>query len=180
LSDSSAVQTIHIGGGYRKPDCKEDYTMIPDPLHPAVVHFPIVFVFLLPVLAVGAVWAIRRGTAVRRAWLAVVVTAGLLTASAWAAVQTGGAQEDRVETVVAERPLESHEEAGERFLILSVIGLAVIGTGLLEGSLGRAGRWAGVAAAGALLLAGWQVGHTGGELAYRHGAAAVYHESGNP
>jgi len=156
---------------------KEDNTMIPDPLHPAVVHFPIVFVFLLPAIALGALWAIRRGAAPRPAWLAVVVMAGLLTVSSWAAVQTGGAQEDRVEDVVAEGPLESHEEAGERFLILSVIGLAVVGTGLLRGSLGRAGRWAGVAAAGALLLAGWQAGHTGGELAYRHGAAAVYHQS---
>lgn len=150
--------------------------MIPNPLHPAVVHFPIVFVFMLPLFAVGALWAIRRGAAAQRAWLAVVVLAGLLSVSAWMAVQTGGAQEERVEGVVAERPLKSHEEAGERFLILSVIGLAVIGTGLLNGSLGRAGRWAGVAAAGALLLAGWQVGHTGGELAYRHGAAAAYHQ----
>ncbi len=151
--------------------------MIPDPLHPAVVHFPIVFVFLLPVIALGALWAIRRGAAPRPAWLAVVVMAALLTASSWAAVQTGGVQEDRVEDMVAEGPLESHEEAGERFLILSVIGLAVVVTGLARGSLGRVGRWAGVAAAGALLLAGWQVGHTGGELAYRHGAAAVYHQS---
>jgi uncharacterized membrane protein len=150
--------------------------MIPDPLHPAMVHFPIVFVFLLPVLALGAVWMIRRGAPARRAWLVVVFTAGLLTASAWLAVQTGGAQEDRVEAVVAEAPLERHEEAGERFLIFSVIGLAVIGTGLIKGSVGRVGRLAGVAAAGALLLAGWQVGHTGGELAYRHGAAAAYHQ----
>lgn len=150
--------------------------MIPNPLHPAVVHFPIVFVFMLPLFAVGALWAIRRGTPPRRAWLVVVAAAGLLSASAWLAVQTGGAQEERVEAVVAERPLKSHEEAGERFLVFSVIGLAVVGTGLFNGSLGRAGRWAGVAAAGALLLAGWQVGHSGGELAYRHGAAAAYHQ----
>lgn len=151
--------------------------MIPDPLHPAVVHFPIVFVFLLPVFAVGGLWALRRGTAVGRAWAPVVILAGLLTASSWLAVQTGGAQERRVEDIVAENPLKSHEEAGERFLILSVIGLAVIGTGLLKGSIGRTCRWAGAAAAGVLLLAGWQVGHTGGELAYRHGAAAAYHQS---
>jgi uncharacterized membrane protein len=148
--------------------------MIPNPLHPAVVHFPIVFVFLLPVIAVGALWAIRRGTPPRRAWMAVVIVAGLLAASSWLAVQTGGAQEDRVEGVVAERPLESHEQAGERFLLLSVLGLGVAGTGLLRGSLGRAGRWAGIAATSALLLAGWHLGHTGGELAYRHGAAAAY------
>lgn len=150
--------------------------MIPDPLHPAVVHFPIVVVFLLPVLAVGALWAIRRGTPPRRAWSLVVLTAGLLAASSWLAVRTGSAQEDRVKDVVAERPLESHEEVGERFFFLSLIGLAVTGTGLLKGSVGRAGRWAGAVAAGALVLAGWQVGHTGGELTYRHGAAVAYHQ----
>lgn len=150
--------------------------MIPDPLHPAVVHFPIVFAFILPVVAVGALWAIRRGTPPRRAWAPALVVAGLLAASSWLAVQTGGAQEDRVEGVVAERPLENHEEAGERFLILSVVGLAVVGAGMLRGSAGRASRWAGAVAAGVLLLAGVQVGHSGGELAYRHGAAAAYHQ----
>ncbi|MGD8699451.1 MAG: hypothetical protein PVJ43_09185 [Gemmatimonadales bacterium] len=151
--------------------------MIPDPLHPALVHFPIVFTFILPVIALGALWMIRRGTPPRRAWAPVVVVTGLLAASSWLAVQTGGAQEDRVEGVVAERPLENHEESGERFLLLSVVGLGVMGAGFLRGRAGRVGRWAGAVAAGVLLLAGWQVGHTGGELAYRHGAAAVYHQS---
>ena len=69
-------------------------------------------------------------------------------------------------------------DAGRRFLRerLSVVGLVIMGGGMLRGSAGRAGRWAGVVAAGVLLLGGWQVGHSGGELAYRHGAAAAYHQ----
>jgi uncharacterized membrane protein len=35
--------------------------MLPDPLHPIVVHFPIVLVVLLPAFAIGALLVIRRG-----------------------------------------------------------------------------------------------------------------------
>jgi hypothetical protein len=37
--------------------------MLPDPLHPIVVHFPVVLVVLLPVFALGALLVIRRGGA---------------------------------------------------------------------------------------------------------------------
>ena len=42
--------------------------MLPNPLHPAVVHFPIVFMFLLPISAGVALWAIRRGANPLKAW----------------------------------------------------------------------------------------------------------------
>ena len=35
--------------------------MLPDPLHPAVIHFPIVLMVLLPLVAAWALWTIRRG-----------------------------------------------------------------------------------------------------------------------
>ena len=42
--------------------------MLPNPLHPAVVHFPMVFAVLLPISAALAMWAIQRGTKPLRAW----------------------------------------------------------------------------------------------------------------
>ena len=39
--------------------------MLPDPLHPAVVHFPIVLTFLLPLAALGALWRARRSPGAR-------------------------------------------------------------------------------------------------------------------
>ena len=42
--------------------------MLPDPLHPAVVHFPIVLMFLLPLAALAALWYGRRHPEGRAAW----------------------------------------------------------------------------------------------------------------
>lgn len=148
--------------------------MIPDPLHPAVVHFPIVFAMLLPLVAVVAVVAIRRGGSVRQWWgITLAVMLGLAVSS-FAAVRTGEAEEDRVERAVGEPPLHTHEEAGERFLILTGALLVIGAAGLLPKRAGAAFRLLGAAAAAGVLVAGWQVGHTGGELVYQHGAAAVY------
>jgi uncharacterized membrane protein len=139
---------------------------LPSPLHPAVVHFPIVLMILLPVVALGALWAIRRGAAPVRAWAIPVALAAGLTLSAWAAVETGEGQEEKVEDVVGEQALSTHEEAAERFLLLSGIVLVVSGAGLLRGTVGRTARVVGTVAALGLVAAGFQVGHSGGRLVY--------------
>ena len=144
------------------------------PLHPLVVHFPIVLTFLLPIFVVAALWAIRKGTTPRRAWAAPLLLAAALFASAWVAVQSGEAEEDRVERVVSERVLHGHEEAAERFLVLSGVLLVVAGVGLLPRTVGQAARLVTAVGALGLVAAGAQVGHSGGTLVYRHGAAAAY------
>jgi uncharacterized membrane protein len=148
--------------------------MLPNPLHPAVVHFPVVLVLLLPIFALGALWAIRGGARARRAWALPLALAVALAASAWVAVQTGEREEERVEAAVAESAIHTHEEAAERFLLLSGVLVLVAATGLAGGVLGRAGRLVTTAGAFALIVAGVQVGHSGGELVYRHGAASAY------
>ena len=145
--------------------------MIPDPLHPAVVHFPIVLMAFLPLAALGALWAVRRGAVPLRAWTVPVAVAGALTLSAWAALQTGEAQEDRAEDVVGEQRLEAHEESGERFLILSGVVLAISALGLLAGAPGRGARAVATVATLGLLVAGYQVGHSGGSLVYGDGSS---------
>ncbi|HET6579316.1 MAG TPA: transglutaminaseTgpA domain-containing protein [Gemmatimonadales bacterium] len=148
--------------------------MLPDPLHPAIVHFPIVFMFLLPVAAASALWAIRRGGSPRRAWAIPSGLALALTLSAWLAVETGESQEERVEDRVSDGALHPHEEAAERFLLLSGVLLLVSGAGLLGGRAGRSARLVTVVGAVGLAAAGTQVGHTGGKLVYQYGAASAY------
>ena len=114
--------------------------MLPDPLHPAVVHFPIVLSVLLPVVVLGALLAVRRGASLRVAWAIPVALALALTASAWVSIETGEAQEDRVEAVVPETAIHTHEERAERFLVLSGAVLAILAVGFAGGVVGSSAR----------------------------------------
>jgi len=148
--------------------------MLPDPLHPAVVHLPVALMVLLPLFALGALWTIRRGTPPLNAWSLVVGLTVLLLASSWVAVETGEQQEDIVEAVVSEGAIHTHEEAAELFFWMAGGVLLLAGAGLVRGKVGATARLAATAATLALVVAGWRVGHTGGELVYVHGAAAAY------
>lgn len=147
---------------------------IPEPLHPAVVHFPIVLALFLPLVALAALAYIRRGVDGRRAWQPVLLLSALLALSAWTAVQTGKQEEEMVEDRVSELAFEEHEESGERLMVLSGVLLVVMAGGILSGSWGRRARVLGTVGAVALVAAAWQTGHSGGQLAYQHGAAALY------
>lgn len=154
--------------------------MLPEPLHPAVVHFPVVLAVLAPLAALAAFAAIRAGWLPARAWIAVVALHALLAGSAWLAVETGEGQGERVERVVRERFIEAHEEAAERFLAVVAVGFLVSAAGLPGGRLGGIGRGATIAAGAVALATAVAVGHSGGELVYRHGAASAYVESVAP
>lgn len=144
------------------------------PMHPLVVHFPVALAVLLPIFALVALWAIRRGMTPARAWAVPVVLAAALAGSAFAATRTGEGDEERVERVVPEQSLHEHEESGERFLVLSGALLLVSAAGLVRGTVGSAGRLLGTLGAVVLLAAAVQVGHSGGTLVYRHGAASAH------
>lgn len=150
---------------------------MPDPLHPAVVHFPIALAVLSPVVALAVAVSIRAGWLPRRAWWGVAVFQVLLVGSAYAAVETGEEQEERVSPVVGEEVLHEHEEAGERLLWLAAFALIPATSGLLPGSGGSLGRWATVAVSGLVVWGAVAVGASGGELVYRHGAANAYLEA---
>ena len=148
--------------------------MLPNPIHPAIVHLPIALTLLLPLVIGGVFLLARRGVSIRTAWVGVVAGAALLAGSAWVAVETGEQQEERVERVVSEGALESHEERASLFLGLAAGTLVLSLAGLARNRIGRWGRIAATGAALVLLPAGWLVGHSGGELVYRHGAAQAY------
>ncbi len=148
--------------------------MLPDPLHPALVHFPIVLALLAPLLAAGFLWAIHTRRLPARAWIAVVVLQAVILGSAWFTAETGEDQEERVERVVRESAIEEHEEAADWFIWIAAVTLPITGVGIFTGGLGTGAR--SLALAGTLLaaLAVARVGHTGGELVYKHGAALAY------
>ncbi len=144
--------------------------------HPKVVHVPMALGVLMPLIAGGLLLAWWRAWLPRRAWLLAVGLQAILVGSGVLALRTGEVEEERVEGVVADRYIESHEEAAEAFVWASG---GVLGLMLLAGALGS-GRFglpvATVATLGTLLVLGlgYRTGEAGGSLVYRHGAAQAY------
>lgn len=149
-------------------------SLLPTPLHPAVVHLPMALAVLVPLFAIGALVAVRRGALPMRSWSLAVAMFFALSASAWVSKETGEDQEDRVERIVPEAALETHEEAADLFLWLSVAVLGVSAVGLLTHKIGGPARVVATVGSLVLLVAGYRVGHSGGELVYTHGAASAY------
>lgn len=154
------------------------------PLHPILVHFPLALATLLPLAALAVLIAGFRssaGATSRKYWAVIVVLHAILAGSSFLALKAGERDEERVEKVLAsEAPLETHEEAGELFLQAVAIALVISALGLAPGKLALGGRIAGVAATLVVLVLGIQVGHSGGQLVYKHGAAAAFTTGGAP
>ncbi len=149
-------------------------SLLPNPLHPAVVHLPVALAVLVPLVAAGSLWMIRHGSAPRVAWGVATAALAALVGSAWLALETGQQQEERVENVVSEQVIGAHEEAAETFLAISSGVLVISMLGFVNGRAGTAGRALGSMGTLAVLAAGWNVGRSGGELVYQHGAASAY------
>ncbi|MDH4043635.1 MAG: hypothetical protein OEW06_04180 [Gemmatimonadota bacterium] len=148
--------------------------MFPEPLHPAVVHFPIVFATVLPFLAALVLWRLHDGAPLRT-WGPVALVAVLTWGTAYLVARTGGSEEERVEAVLAsEAPLHEHEEAAEWFLVVSGIAAGLALLGFAPGLVGRGARLLALVGAVAGLAAAARTGVLGGELVYQHGAAAAY------
>lgn len=144
-------------------------TPFPNPLHPAVAHFPIAFLLLGSAMAVLAVFA--------RRWHLPLLTAVLLVcgaAGAAVATATGEKDSERVKISEAgEDVLDHHEDWGEitRNIAIAAALLSVVAA--LTANKHVVGRSFSVLTALCALAAAYavaQTGHYGGELVYRHGA----------
>ena len=95
---------------------------VPDPLHPAVVHFPIVLIFLGTLISILTIFT-RRGALPQFAAAILILAAG----SAQFAVYTGGEQaDDVIQRMPSARPLiHDHAEWGERMRTAAVVAAIV-------------------------------------------------------
>jgi len=143
--------------------------MLPDPLHPAIVHFPIVLLLLGAPLALASLFL--------RKWHLPLLTAAVLTLGAAGAMVATWTGEEEAEVAGelsggGENTLDAHEEWGER---ARNAGLVAAVLAIISAALGRrpvAGRALGAAAALAAVAAAFsvaQAGHYGGEVVYKHG-----------
>lgn len=146
------------------------------PLHPKLVHLPIALAVLMPLLTSGLLLAWWRGWFRPRTWTLAVAAQALLFASGLVAMWTGEADEERVEHLVPEAAIEAHEESAEAFVWGAGVLLALSLLPLLLRRRGAAQVAGVVSVVGSLAVLGLgiRVGQAGGELVYRHGAAAAY------
>ena len=141
---------------------------LPSPLHPAIVHFPIVLILLGSAVAVVAAFT--------RRWYLPGIAAALFVLGAVGSVvatQTGERDGELVsETPAIEAILGQHENWAERTQFAAIL-VALLAVGAVVTS-----RWSGVArglrvatAVGALAaaLCVAETGHYGGQLVFRHG-----------
>ncbi len=147
--------------------------MIPDPLHPSVVHLPIALAVLLPLFSIAALIAIWQGARPRASWVVVVALQLLLSIGAWAAEETGERDEDFYENGAAHEVLEQHEELAEVFVTFAWLALPLAIFGLMGNKVGKVCRGVYLLAAIGLLIVGGMVGHRGGKLIYPDGAKAT-------
>jgi len=150
--------------------------------HPKVVHVPIALGVLMPLVAGGLWLAWWRAWLPRRAWLVAVLLQAVLVGSAYLAVETGEDQEDAVEKVAPKRAIHEHEEAAEWFLRGSALVLVLLAVPAFLPNARAALALALVGTLGtvAVQAMSYRVGHLGGELVYKHGAAKAYETPPSP
>lgn len=143
---------------------------IPDPLHPAIIHFPVVLILLGTFVAVAAVFWRKNHVPILAA---AMLTFGAL--GAWVAVETGKSDGGLVENLSpqGEALLDAHENWGKRTLTMAAFAAAAAIASLALFRFQRLARAAAVVAAlvaGAASYGVYETGHRGGALVFRHGA----------
>ena len=145
------------------------------PVHPLIVHFPMVLTFILPFLIVVFACMIKANKMTPKGWLIIIGMQLAVVISGYISLETGENEEHLVEKVVSKKLIHEHEEAAEIFVGVSVIALVLsIGTFFLRKELGFRVQ---MVVALISLVAGYlayRTGLLGGELVYKHGAAEAY------
>lgn len=144
--------------------------MIPDPFHPAIVHFPIVLLFLGAPLAIASLFWRRSGFLIL---VAAVLSLGAL--GAFVATWTGENDAEMAGEAAgqADQVLDEHEEWGESArnlgIVAAVFAIASAGLSFRWPVAGRsAAALAALVSVGAALAVA-QAGHYGGQAVYKHG-----------
>ena len=157
----------HSNQNLTRPD------MLPDPLHPAIVHLPLALAVILPLLIGFALLKIKRGASASDVWMPVVILSFLMFAGTLAATNTGESEEEIVEDVVPESVIHVHEERAEAFMWSAGVVFLITAFGFMSARYGNMSRYLAAAGSVVVLVLALRTGHSGGELVYKHGAASV-------
>lgn len=148
------------------------------PVHPLIVHFPIVLTFILPILIVVFAYMIRINKATPKSWLIIIGLQLAVVITGYISLETGETEEHTVEKVVAKSIIHEHEEAAEIFVGSTVLALVLsIGAFFIRKEIGFPVKLGIAALTLVSCYLAYRTGLLGGELVYKHGAASAYTES---
>jgi uncharacterized membrane protein len=153
--------------------------LLPEPLHPAIIHFPIVLILLGAVATLAAAFWRRHHVP---AFAALLLCLGAV--GAWVAVESGESDGGLLETGTPQREtlVDEHETWAKRTLAISIIAAVAAAASVLAGRWSRISRALAVLAAVASVAAAYcvyETGHRGGTLVYHHAAGVEVAVSGS-
>lgn len=148
---------------------------MPEILHPALVHLPLGLAMAMPFLLLLMVILDAKGKMTRQAWALILLLQAFITAGAFAAMKTGGMEEELVERGIAKAIIHEHEEAAELFTWASVglLALSVLPVLSLGASLRRVLPFVLLGLSVVVLALGLRAGKLGGALVWTHHASAA-------
>jgi uncharacterized membrane protein len=145
------------------------------PIHPMIVHIPMVITFILPILILVFAFMINKNKMSPKGWLVIIGLQLAVVGVGYISLETGETEEHNVEKVVSKKIIHEHEEAAEVFVGVSVLALVLsIGAFFVRKDLGFKVK---IAIAGVTIVSSYlafRTGELGGELVYKHGAARAY------
>ncbi len=145
------------------------------PLHPAIVHLPVVLTFILPVLILIFAWAIRAGKMSKELWLVLVGFQILVTATGYISLETGEDDEEKVSAVVGKKIIHEHEDSAEVFVGTTVIALAAgIVVWFLQPAFQDKARFLVALISLLPVFFAWRTANKGGEIVYKHGGGSAH------
>lgn len=145
------------------------------PLHPSIVHIPLVLTFIMPVLIIVFALMIRNNKMSPKSWLIIIGLQLTVVISGYVSLETGETEEHNVEKVVSKKLIHAHEEAAEIFVGSTVLALVLsIGVFFIRKELQLSIKLAIAVITLISSFLGYRTGQLGGELVYKYGAASAY------
>jgi hypothetical protein len=144
------------------------------PLHPAIVHIPLVLCGLTPIVAAFLAWRTWRGHGDRRAWLVAIALQLVIVIGAYVAANAGSSDAHAIGGAVPRDAIHEHAQAAGWFEWAADATLALlVAAAALRDKRSAIAGFAAAAVATVTVAIAFRVGHLGGEIVFEHDAPAA-------
>ena len=145
------------------------------PLHPLIVHIPLVLAGLVPIVAGFLAYQTQRGRGSRLQWMVALALQVAIVIGALIAIDTGGDEAGVVRSVVPRDAIHEHADAAHWFEYATFATLALIAAAtFLRDKRSAIVGWVATAVAAVTVVIGIRVGHLGGKVVFEYDAPAAY------